>query len=191
MQPRSRLLLRLTRPLLYLAAVLLVIEEWLWVHASALLRRLCRWPPLAKLETWIRSRSPWQSVSLFLVPVIVVLVPAKVACLMLWGHGHHWWALLFLVGDKIVGTAMFARLYQITEPAITTFGSIRRGRDAFLRWREHMYAWLHRQAAYRAARERLRHLKVQLKKIFASRGLSRRVRAVLRLRRQRARVDVA
>ena len=111
---------------------------------------------------------------------------------MLWGHGHHFLAFLFLVGDKIVGTAMFARLYQITEPAITTFDRIRRARDAFLRWRASMYAWLHSQPAYRAARERLHHMKLQLKKIFASRGLSRRVRAVIRLRRQRAqRVDVA
>jgi hypothetical protein len=188
MRLRSRLALRLTRPLLYVAAVLLVIEEWLWVHATALLRQISRWPPLARLDRWIAGRSPWQSIALFLVPVVVVLVPAKIACFILLGRGHPWWAVLFLVGDKIVGTALFARLYQITEPAITTFDRIRRARDAFLQWRANMYSWLHRQPAFLAARERLHHVRVQLAKIFASRGLSRRVRAVLRLRRQRTQV---
>jgi hypothetical protein len=186
MQPRSKLVARLTRPLLYLAAVVLFVEEWLWVHTTGALRRIAQWPPLALLERWIQRRSPWQAVALFLVPVVLVLVPAKIACLMLWGHGHHWWAVMFLVGDKIVGTALFARLYQLTEPAITTFGRIRRARDGFLRWRAILYAWLHRQPAYRAARERLQRIRIQLHKIFASRGLSRRLRAMMRLRRQRA-----
>ena len=84
------------------------------------------------------------------------------------------------VAAKLIATAVFARLYQLTEPAIITIGWVRRGRNAFLRWRAFMHAWLNAQPAYRKARDMIRAHSLQVK---------RRYRAAYRLRRQRRRAS--
>jgi hypothetical protein len=87
-------------------------------------------------------------------------------------------ALAFVLA-KIVATALFARLYQLTEPALMTYRCLRRGRDRFLRARRFVHHWLNLQPFYRQARYRIR---------MHSTHLARRYRAVYRLQNQRRRV---
>jgi hypothetical protein len=110
------------------------------------------------------------------LPVLVVL-PLKGVAVTAMGHGQMWLGFAILVLDKVIGTAVFARLWQMTEPAITTFGWIRRGRDTFLRWRRWLYGWLHQQPVYRRTRVLLARLRRQG-------GVVRRFRAILRRMRQ-------
>ena len=155
--PRPRLL---TRVLFFVAACVLVFEEWIWDHASALLRRIGRLLPFRWIEGWVRRRSPAQALALYVLPVLVVL-PLKGVALNVIAHGQValGFAILFL--DKVIGTAVLARLWQMTEPAITTYGRIRRGRDAFLRVRRRLYRWLHQQAVYRRTRAALERMQRQ------------------------------
>jgi len=146
--PPSRLT---TRVLFLLAACVLAFEEWIWTHASALLRRIGRLPPFRWIEDWMRRRTPLQALACYILPVLVVL-PLKGFALALIGHGHValGFAILFLA--KVLGTAVLARLWQMTEPAITTYRWIRRGRDGFLRLRRRLYRWMHQQTVYRRMR---------------------------------------
>jgi hypothetical protein len=57
---------------------------------------------------------------------------------------------------KLVATAVFARLYQLTEHAIIQFRWVRRTRAAFLRGRAFVHAWLNAQPPYRRARVLMR-----------------------------------
>jgi len=66
-----------------------------------------------------------------------------------------------LVLAKVIGTAVLARVWQMTEPAITTYRWIRQGRDAFLRLRRRLYRWLHQQPVYRNTRALLERMKRQ------------------------------
>jgi hypothetical protein len=153
--PRPRFV---TRVLFFLAACVLVFEEWIWNHASAVLRRIGRLLPFRWIEGWVRRRTPAQALALYVLPVLVVL-PLKGFALGVIGHGHValGFAILFL--DKVIGTAVLARLWQITEPAITTYDWIRRGRDGFLRLRRRLYRWLHQQTVYRSTRALLERMK--------------------------------
>src|ERR1700675_2782524 len=58
--------------LLFVAAVVLLFEEWFWEKSTAVAKRLGRLPPLSDLESWIRRRGRWGSLALFVAPVLVI-----------------------------------------------------------------------------------------------------------------------
>jgi hypothetical protein len=173
----------ITRLLLFVAALVLLLEEWVWRSTASVLRRIGRWPGFAALEGWIVRRPRFQALALFILPVLAML-PLKSVGVMAFSHGHLFTGTAAFVLDKIVGTALFARLYQLTEPAITQIGWVLRGRDGFLRMRSRLYEWLHEQPAYRRSRALLQRLR-------RSGGIRRRFRAAMRRQRQRAAASAA
>ena len=179
--PRSRLA---TRVLFFVAACVLAFEEWIWNHTSALLRRVGRLPPFRWIEGWVRRRTPLQALILYVLPVLVVL-PLKGFALGVIGHGHVALGFSILFIAKIIGTAVLARLWQMTEPAITTYRWIRRGRDGFLRLRHRLYRWLHQQPVYRRTRALFDRMKRQ------GGVLAELLEQLRRQRRERARVPAA
>ena len=82
----------------------------------------------------------------------MTLAPFKVLAFVLMYVGHATLGVTVLVVDKLVVTALFARIWQLTEPAVTRIESVRRMRDGFLRLRRVLHAWLERQPAYLEAR---------------------------------------
>ena len=141
----------LARPFLYGASFALLIEEWLWTRTARGLARLARFGPVARAEQWIGRQSPPVAFALLVTPLLA-LIPFKVLAFVLMFAGHGAVGIAVLVADKLVVTALIARLWQLTEPAITEIGVVRRGRDAFLRLQRMLHAWLERQPAYVEAR---------------------------------------
>ena len=166
-----------TTVLLFVAAAVLLFEEWLWDHSTAIAKRLGRLPLLALLEAWIRRRSQYQAMALFVLPVIVVY-PLKAVALYAMTRGYVTVGVSSFVLAKILATAVFARLFQLTEPAITKIRWVRHARDAFLKWRAFMHRWLNSQPAYRNARAMIRDTSARLRL---------RYRAAYRLRRRQRR----
>lgn len=167
----------LVRALLFVAATVLLVEETLWRWGSAQLRRLGRWLVFAALERFIARQPPYRALCLFVLPLCVVL-PMKEIAIRAVLDGEVWLGFGMFLLDKLVATALYARLYQLTEPAITQIGWVRRGRDAFLRLRRRLYGWLTQQSAYRQARAFLHRLRRRG-------GAFRRLREALRRRRRR------
>ena len=164
-----------TYALLASAAVVLLFEEWFWDRSTAAFERVGRLPVLHAVETWTRARPRGQALALFVVP-LVVIYPCKMLALLAVGTGYVVAGVAAFVLAKLLATALFARLYQLTEPAIMQFGWVRRGRDRFLRARRFMHHWLNLQPLYRQTRYRVRS---------QSANLARRYRAVYRLQNQR------
>ena len=141
----------LTTLLLWIAAAALLFEEWFWARSTEVMARLAVITHLTAVGDWIRRRPPGQAVALFVVPVLVIY-PFKVLALMALARGEFVLGGAAFVGAKLAATAVFARLYQLTEPAILHFAWIRTARDGFLRVRASLHAWLEAQAPYRRAR---------------------------------------
>ena len=100
-----------------LLAVLIVFEEWGWRPLSAALARLAEIDLVARLEMRVRLLSPWPALAVFLVPSLLFL-PLKLAALWLIAGGHAVWATLLFVLAKLAGTALYARIFQLTHPAL-------------------------------------------------------------------------
>jgi hypothetical protein len=173
--PASLVRSTLTTPLLFVAALVLLFEEWFWERSNAGFARLAALPVLRSAERWTRARPRGQALALFLLP-LVVIYPCKVVALLAVGAGYVTVGLAAFIVAKLVATALFARLYRLTEPAIVQFKCVRVCRDRFLQMRRYIHHWLNLRPAYRRARCRLRG---------QSARIARRYRAVYRLQHQR------
>jgi hypothetical protein len=100
-----------------LFALVVLFEEWGWDPLQRMMARLMRWPPLAWLERHIAALPPWPALAVFVVPTLGLL-PLKLLALWLIGHGESMMGVLLIVGAKLVGTAVVARLFALTQPAL-------------------------------------------------------------------------
>lgn len=119
MKPFRRFSRSLFAPLVYLAAVLLLLEDWLWNLGARLMARLTAWPPLHRLEGWICRLGPYAALVLFALPA-VLLFPVKLLALWAMANGHPLTGLLVIVTAKLLGAAAVARLYLLTRPVLLT-----------------------------------------------------------------------
>jgi hypothetical protein len=118
---------RLFAPLVYLAALFLIFEEWLWDVGARLMAKLSAFPPFRALERIICSLGPAAAMAVFLLPALM-LFPVKLLALFAMARGHAIMGLSVFVLAKVAGAAAVARLYALTRPALLK-----------LRW----FAWLH------------------------------------------------
>lgn len=115
------LLKRILRGLTFgVLAVILLFEEWGWEPLARVMARLARLPLWAYLERRIASLPRWGALLVFGVPM-VGLLPFKLLALFLFGHGHYVVGFTLLIGAKLLGTALLARLFQLTQPALMQF----------------------------------------------------------------------
>ncbi|MFC5523381.1 hypothetical protein [Polaromonas jejuensis] len=158
------LLKRLLRGLLLApVALFLLFEEWGWEPLAAYFAALGRLPLWGRLERWIAGLPPRAALLVFGVPVLA-LVPIKLLALYLFGQGHVTLGLGLIVAAKLAGTAVAARLFQLTHPALMTmpwfarlYGRWKIWKDRILAqvrdtWAWHMGRRLKRRARFWGAR---------------------------------------
>lgn len=130
-----------------LLALLILFEEWGWEPLQHLLVRLGRWPGLRWIEGRVRALPPWAAVAVFVLPA-ALLLPVKLLALWAIGHGHVGLGVAVIVLAKLVGTAVVARLFTLTKPALmqlhwfaATHAWWTRTRDAVLQRAHATWAW--------------------------------------------------
>ena len=100
-----------------LLALAILFEEWGWEPLQRLLARIGRWPGLRWIEARVSTLPPWAAVAVFLVPT-AMLLPIKLLALWAMGRGQVVLGMLVIVLAKVVGTAVVARLFTLTQPAL-------------------------------------------------------------------------
>ena len=114
-------------------ALLLIFEEWGWERLSAGLAHLARLPLWGRVERWIASLPPWGALATFAVPA-AALLPIKLLALFFIGRGHTFTGLVVLLAAKVLGTAIVARLFTLTQPTLMRLAW-------FARWYPRWKAW--------------------------------------------------
>ena len=114
--PSHSVIHRLLAPLGFL---LVLCEEAFWALGRVVGAVLARIPFWRAVERLVESLPPRAVVVVFLFPM-VALFPLKLLALGLMTQGHVVWGLLLVVGAKVVGTAVAARLFVITRPKLMT-----------------------------------------------------------------------
>lgn len=166
--PVTRLTLRVLRLLahgarlilLTLLALIIVFEEWGWRPLAAALARLSRLKPIAWLEAHIQRLPPYGALVVFAMPSILVL-PLKLIALYLITAGQEVAAALLFIGAKIVGTAIVARLFQLTEAQLLQIPWFAWAYGIVMPWKHALTDWIRASWAWRYGRvmkERLRRL---------------------------------
>ena len=139
----GNLLWTLLKPPVYLvAAIIILLEDWLWEPLHALARLIGRLPVLRRFEAWMATLPPKGALAMFLTPT-VILFPFKILALAAFARGMYAVGLGVAIGAKIVGTALVARIFTVCKPVLLTVpwfartyawvGMVRERTQAFLR----------------------------------------------------------
>ena len=122
-----------------LAALIVLFEEWGWKPLSQALAWLARYAPIARLEGWIASLPPYPSLLVFALPT-TLLLPLKFVAMWLLAHGQVAAAGGLFVGAKIASTALVARIFTLTQPALMRIVWFACAYNWFVPWKDAFFA---------------------------------------------------
>jgi len=182
--PRSRLL----APLLYVVALLLLAEQWLWETGSRAAAGMAAWPPFHALEALMRRLPPWAALLAFALPGLL-LFPIKLLALLAIAHGHPLAGVAVFVAAKLGGAMVVARIYVLTLPSLLALVWFARWHNRFIMFKDQLIARLRASPMYSQARRTLSSLRRSLRRMrqqlrpsvpFGSRHATRSARALRR-----------
>jgi hypothetical protein len=154
---------RLFAPLVHLAALLLLLEEWCWDVGARLGAGLARWPLLAAFEARVRLLPPWAALCLFVLPGLLLL-PVKLLAVVAIAHGHAISGIVTIVAAKLGSAIVVARLYALTLPTLLAIGWFARCHGWFMRLKNHWVGRLRASRAFVQATHLLRRMRRALRR---------------------------
>jgi len=120
-------------------ALLILFEEWGWEPLHRLLLRIGRWPGFRWLEARIQTLPPKAALLVLVLPSLLIL-PIKLLALWAISQGHALLGLAVILGAKVLGTAVLARLFNLTQPALMQLGWFARYYLRFSVWKAALLA---------------------------------------------------
>lgn len=161
------LLLRLLETLFgWLLALLILFEEWGWEPLQRVLAWIGRWPGLHWIERRIRALPPYGALAIFLLPTLL-LIPVKLLALWLIAQGKVLSGTLFILAAKLVGTAIVARLFALTQPALMQLPWFARLYTRWTRWKDALLAQVRASWPWRLGRVMRHRIKQHLRRFMA------------------------
>ncbi|MEO7233170.1 MAG: hypothetical protein ABIW96_10935 [Polaromonas sp.] len=145
----------------------MLFEEWGWEPLAAVFAALGRLPVWRQLERLIIRLPPWAALLAFGVPVLA-LIPIKLLALFLLGKGHVGMGLGLILSAKIAGTALAARLFQLTQPALMRIRWFARTYTPWKIWKDHMLRQVRSSWPWRLGRRFRRHARLLNQRLFAA-----------------------
>jgi len=166
-------------PLIVLAALWMFIEEWLWNHLVTFTQWVARAPFFRWIEARLAKLSPYGAMAVLFIPALLLL-PIKIAALYFIAHGRAATGVMVIIGAKILGTAVVARLFTVCRPALLSIQWFRRLFEGILRLKARLYGYIKSSAAWRAAVRSKNYLKSWLPRGGRFRRMWRALGEVLR-----------
>ncbi len=132
-------------------ALIIIFEEWGWRPLAAALAQLARLKPIAWIEARIQRLPPYGALLVFGAPSILIL-PLKLLAVFLIASGREVEATLLFIGAKVVGTAIVARFFQLTEAQLLRIPWFAWAYGYFMPWKEALTAWVRASWPWRYGR---------------------------------------
>jgi hypothetical protein len=157
----------LAAPFVFVAAIIILLEDWLWDDLQRLAAAIGRLPIFHQIESFITGLPPYGALAMFATPSLL-LVPVKLAALYFIAHGQPMLGFLTAVAAKVAGTALVARIYALTHPNLLRIGWFAYLHARFTAFKTRIYAAIKATSVYQAA-----HLRyVWMKEWLRNRGKS-------------------
>ena len=156
----------------WLLALLVLFEEWGWEPLARLLGRLAKLPLIGWLEQRVARLPSYAALAVFFLPA-VLLLPIKLLALWIIGRGHALLGVAVIVIAKVAGTAVVARLFMLTKPALMRLAWFERWYTRWAVWKAVLLERVRASMAWRAARSVKASVKKRLRswrRVFDSTG---------------------
>jgi hypothetical protein len=139
-------------------ALFILFEEWGWRPLANALGWLAAWRPWARMETAIARLPPYAALLVFVLPS-TLLLPLKFMAVVLVARGQLLLATLLFASAKVGATALVARLFVLTQPALMQIGWFAWAYDTVMPWKDALVERVRASTVWRMgqlAKERLR-----------------------------------
>ena len=167
-KPRRRASRVLSPIVAVLAAIYFLIDALFVPPIRWVSQRLARLGLFARLGAWIRSLGPYQTLALFLIPLII-LEPVKPVAAYLIASGRMRYGAAVLVIGEILKITIVERLFHIGRDKLMTIAAFAWAYNFVMRW----LAYLQSLPAWQAIMRQVQAVKA------AARAMWRRLRAWL------------
>ena len=134
-----------------LFALLILFEEWGWEPLQRMMARIARLPVLRQIEGGIARLPPWAALVVLVLPMLVFL-PAKLLAVWLIGSGRPGRGVAALIVAKVIGTALVARIFALTRPALLKMPWFAALYARWVAWKDTWLARVRASWAWRAGR---------------------------------------
>lgn len=165
----------LAAPFVFVAAIIIILEDWLWDDLARFAAFIGQLPILRSIESLIVALPPYLALLVFGVPSLL-LIPVKLIAFYFIAHGQETLGFLTVLTAKFVGTALVARLFTLTRPKLMRIGWFAWLYERFISFKERLYTRLRSTRIYKAAHEQKLRIKARLKIWMAGRRSSWRRR---------------
>jgi hypothetical protein len=139
-------------------ALIILFEEWGWEPLQRLFALLAGLPIVAWVERRISALPPYGALAVFGAPTLMLL-PVKLLALWAIGQGHYVLGTVVIVVAKIAGTAIVARLFTLTRPALLTLPWFALPYARWVIWKNALLEQVRASWIWRSARELKRDLR--------------------------------
>ena len=164
----------LAAPFVFVAAVFILLEDWLWDDLARLAAAIGRLPILRSIEAVLVGLPPYAALLCFAAPSLL-LVPVKLAALYFISHGQATLGLVTAAAAKVAGTALVARIFTLTRANLLRIGWFAWSYERFLAFKTRIYTAIKSTTLYQAAHQRYLKLRALVKEwMNKRRGIWRR-----------------
>jgi hypothetical protein len=132
-------------------ALILLFEEWGWRPLAAALAWFARFKLWARAELFIAGLPPYGALAALALPTSV-LFPLKLLSIYLLSNGQIFAAGLLFVGAKIASTALIARLFLLTKPALMQIAWFAAVYNWIMPWKDALFEQIRQSWAWRYGR---------------------------------------
>ena len=148
------------------AALILLFEEWGWRPLVEFLGRLSRFEFWAQAERLIAGLPPYGALVALALPTSLLL-PLKFVAVWLLAQGHVVSAGFLFVAAKIASTALIARIFILTKPALMRIGWFAAAHDFIMPWKEALFAEIRASWPWRYGRMVKNRVRLEAKQAWA------------------------
>ncbi len=134
-----------------IAALIILFEEWGWRPLSEFLARLAKYAPVAAIERWIAGLPPYAALFAIALPT-TLLLPLKFVAVWLLANEHFATATLLFLGAKVASTALIARVFILTKPALMRIAWFASAYNWFVPWKDALFAQIRASWVWRYGR---------------------------------------
>lgn len=149
-----------------IAALIVLFEEWGWRPLSAFIARLAKYAPIAAVERWIASLPPYAALFAIALPT-TLLLPLKFVAVWLLANNHFASATLLFLGAKLASTALIARVFILTKPALMRIAWFAHLYDWFVPWKDALFAQIRASWVWRYGRMLKTRIKLMLTRAWS------------------------
>lgn len=145
-------------PFIFVLAILLILEEWLWEKTLVLTQKIANLPVVKQIESLFRKLPPYWALVALCLPWLLLL-PVKLLAVRLVSHHKPVLGVVVLLSAKVAGTAILARIFALTRDEALKIAWFKKVYESILFLISWAKQWMKNSKAYQMARVQINSIK--------------------------------